>query len=74
MPALQCKFWNVGQGLFSSGCIKMKAAPNFHWVYDCGTNSSPTLIQNAVYKYNQQENNTDIDLLVLSHFDSDHVG
>jgi hypothetical protein len=73
MPALKCKFWNVGQGLFSSGCIKMKAAPNFHWVYDCGTNSSPTLIQNSVYKYNQQENNTDIDLLVLSHFDSDHI-
>ena len=24
-------------------------------------------------KYNQQENNADIDLLVLSHFDKDHI-
>ena len=73
MPTLQCEFWNVGQGLFSSGRIQMGDAPAFHWVYDCGTNSSPKLIQNAIQKYNQQENNADIDLLVLSHFDKDHI-
>lgn len=73
MPILQCEFWNVGQGLFSSGHIQMGNAPSFHWVYDCGTNSSQKLIQNAVQKYNQQENNADIDLLVLSHFDKDHI-
>ena len=73
MPILQCEFWNVGQGLFSSGRIPMGYAPAFHWVYDCGTNSSQKLIQNAVQKYNQQENNADIDLLVLSHFDKDHI-
>ncbi|AXH83491.1 TPA: MBL fold metallo-hydrolase [Haemophilus influenzae] len=73
MPILQCEFWNVGQGLFSSGRIQMGDAPSFHWVYDCGTNSSPKLIQNAIQKYNQQENNADIDLLVLSHFDKDHI-
>ena len=73
MPILQCEFWNVGQGLFSSGRIQMGDAPSFHWVYDCGTNSSQKLIQNAVQKYNQQENNADIDLLVLSHFDKDHI-
>ena len=72
-PQLQCEFWNVGQGLFSSGRIQMGDAPSFHWVYDCGTNSSQKLIQNAVQKYNQQENNADIDLLVLSHFDKDHI-
>lgn len=73
MPILQCEFWNVGQGLFSTGRIQMGYAPAFHWVYDCGTNSSPKLIQNAIQKYNQQENNADIDLLVLSHFDKDHI-
>ena len=73
MPTLQCEFWNVGQGLFSSGRIQMGDAPAFHWIYDCGTNSSQQLIQNAVQKYNQQENNADIDLLVLSHFDKDHI-
>ncbi|HHF0415090.1 TPA: MBL fold metallo-hydrolase [Haemophilus influenzae] len=72
-PQLQCEFWNVGQGLFSSGRIQMGDAPAFHWVYDCGTNSSQKLIQNAIQEYNQQENNADIDLLVLSHFDRDHI-
>ncbi|MCK9655266.1 hypothetical protein, partial [Haemophilus influenzae] len=33
MPTLQCEFWNVGQGLFSSGRIQMGDAPAFHWVY-----------------------------------------
>ena len=27
MPTLQCEFWNVGQGLFSSGRIQMGDAP-----------------------------------------------
>ena len=52
MPILQCEFWNVGQGLFSSGRIQMGDALAFHWVYDCGTSSSQKLIQNAVNKYN----------------------
>ena len=32
-PQLQCEFWNVGQGLFSSGRIQMGYAPAFHRVY-----------------------------------------
>ncbi len=27
MPTLQCEFWNVGQGLFSSGRIQMGKRP-----------------------------------------------
>ena len=73
MPILQCEFWNVGQGLFSSGRIQMGDALAFHWVYDCGTSSSQKLIQNAVNKYNSNKNQGDIDLLVLSHFDKDHI-
>lgn len=73
MPILQCEFWNVGQGLFSSGRIQMGDAPVFHWVYDCGTSSSQKLIQNAVNKYNSDKNQGSIDLLVLSHFDKDHI-
>ena len=73
MPTLQCEFWNVGQGLFSSGHIQMGDALAFHWVYDCGTSSSQKLIQNAVNKYNSNKNQGDIDLLVLSHFDKDHI-
>ncbi|GBK95673.1 hypothetical protein MY806_07790 [Haemophilus influenzae] len=51
MPTLQCEFWNVGQGLFSSRRIQMGDAPVSHWVYDYGMNSSQKLIQNAVQKY-----------------------
>ena len=51
MPTLQCEFWNVGQGLFSSGHIQMGDALVFHWVYDCGTSSSPKLLQNAVNEF-----------------------
>ena len=70
---LQCEFWNVGQGLFSSGRIQMGYASAFHWVYDCGTSSSPKLLQNAVNEYNYYKNQGSIDLLVLSHFDKDHI-
>ena len=73
MPILQCEFWNVGQGLFSSGRIQMGDAPVFDWVYDCGTSSSQKLIQNAVNEYNFDKNQGNIDLLVLSHFDKDHI-
>ena len=73
MPILQCEFWNVGQGLFSSGHIQMGDALVFHWVYDCGTSSSPKLLQNAVNEYNYYKNQGSIDLLVLSHFDKDHI-
>ena len=73
MPILQCEFWNVGQGLFSSGHIQMGDALAFHWVYDCGTSSSQKLIQNAVNKYNSNKSQGDIDLLVLYHFDKDHI-
>ena len=72
-PQLQCEFQNVGQGLFSSGRIQMGDALAFHWVYDCGTSSSQKLIQNAVNKYNSDKNQGNIDLLVLSHFDKDHI-
>lgn len=50
-PQLQCEFWNVGQGVFSSGRIQMGDAPVFYWVYDYGMNSSQQLIQNAIQKY-----------------------
>ena len=70
---LRCSFWNVGQGLFSSGCILREDEAVFHWVYDCGTLSGLELIKSAISKYNDSVKKSDIDLLVLSHFDSDHI-
>ena len=40
MPTLQCEFWNVGQGLFSSGRIQVGDAQAFHWVYGFASSSS----------------------------------
>lgn len=63
-------FYAVGQGLFSSGHIG-----NFNFVYDCGTVSSQKLIKTQIdiaFKRNMKGNRT-IDLLVISHFDKDHI-
>ena len=68
MRILECRARVIFKWAYSNG-----RRPSFHWVYDCGTNSSPKLIQNAIQKYNQQENDANIDLLVLSHFDKDHI-
>ncbi len=56
------QFHDVGQGLFYTGDIE-----NFHFVYDCGGESS--YIDNAVKKYSR----TNLDLLVLSHMHNDHT-
>ncbi|WP_136439549.1 hypothetical protein [Haemophilus influenzae] len=63
MPTLQCEFWNVGQGLFSSGRIQMGYAPVSHWVYDYGMNSSQQLIQNAIQKYKNKITNKASEIL-----------
>lgn len=70
------RFHPVGQGLFASGYL-MKAGenePDFTWVYDCGTSSSQTLVTNGIEKLEKEIGvHGKIDLLVLSHFDHDHI-
>ncbi|KAE9537071.1 hypothetical protein A1D25_10390 [Ursidibacter arcticus] len=69
--ALQCEFWAVGQGLFSSGKVLSGGNTAFSWVYDCGTLSKQKYIHSAINTVNNTYN--EIDLLVISHFDDDHV-
>ncbi|MDG6474871.1 MBL fold metallo-hydrolase [Glaesserella parasuis] len=72
-PVLTCHFWNVGQGLFSSGKIETNNGEPFVWVYDCGTASSQILIDNAILEMQKEYQLDRIDLLVTSHFDKDHI-
>lgn len=71
MAKIECTFWGVGQGLFSSGQVHL---PNskFVWVYDCGSENF-SLVQKAIHRMKVDYQQEDIDLLVISHFDKDHI-
>jgi beta-lactamase superfamily II metal-dependent hydrolase len=69
-------FFPVGQGLFTTGSLRKKGevAPRFLWVYDCGTSSSPKLIDRGINVLDRWAGTRKrIDLLTLSHFDHDHI-
>lgn len=72
-PTITCHFWNVGQGLFSSGKIALPNNQEFVWVYDCGSANQKTILNNAIHSMKQVYQNDVIDLLVISHFDKDHI-
>ncbi|MGX2967891.1 MBL fold metallo-hydrolase [Ursidibacter sp. B-7004-1] len=74
--ALQCEFWAVGQGLFSSGKVLSGGNTAFSWVYDCGSTPDKKTKQTkeldlAIQQMKSQYN--DLDLLAISHFDQDHI-
>ncbi len=60
-------FYPVGQGCFYVGSIMEK----FTLVFDCGSISRKVYLDNAIDKFKQTYNK--IDLLIISHFDEDHV-
>ncbi|MGX2956254.1 MBL fold metallo-hydrolase [Ursidibacter arcticus] len=71
--ALQCEFWAVGQGLFSSGKVLSGGNTAFSWVYDCGSvKKSRSNLMNSI-KQMRSCYPDNIDLVVLSHFDEDHI-
>lgn len=60
---------NVGQGLFHTGKIK-----NFNFVFDCGSTSpNKEQLKSCIYDYIKETSNNKIDLMVISHFDVDHI-
>ncbi|MBS6421288.1 MBL fold metallo-hydrolase [Streptococcus sp.] len=66
------KLWPVGQGLFYSGTIKYKNNQNFNFVYDCGSSSKN--IDKIVDSYVKTSLiDKTLDMLVISHFDEDHI-
>jgi glyoxylase-like metal-dependent hydrolase (beta-lactamase superfamily II) len=67
--------WPVGQGTFSTGWVsfadsRASSEDGFHYVYDCGSQSSE-LITEAVGEYAAITSR--VDALFVSHFDKDHV-
>ncbi|GAB3847433.1 hypothetical protein [Nesterenkonia populi] len=73
--------WPAGQGGFHTQAIRVRDASgdspkSFHIIYDCGSRSVRTTIQGSIDAYADKlaaEGVDDVDLLVLSHFDADHV-
>lgn len=69
-------WWPVGQGLFASGALVGQAGEVTNWVYDCGTTSSDSLLEEALTNFAAQQADieaTAIRLCALSHFDRDHI-
>lgn len=65
---------NVGQGLFCSGEIRVFDCSQNHkfvYVYDCGSSSSAHYLSKAIHRFSHKI--TEIDLLIISHFDEDHI-
>lgn len=71
---IEYNFWAVGQGLFSNGVVKHSdTKEEFYWVYDCGTSSKAQLIDQSISAMKKDYPVDEIDLLVISHFDKDHI-
>jgi len=71
-------FHNVGQGLFYSGQIKCENESNFNFVYDCGgvettPRSRSLTLDTCIDRHTTYLAGQDIDMLVISHFHSDHI-
>ena len=67
--SLEFSFHNVGQGLFYSGLLN-----DFCFVYDCGSYQTTSAnLQSVVSKFVNARNSRIINLLIISHFDYDHI-
>lgn len=74
------RFHAVGQGLFSEGWLCFASRDHslepldYHWVYDCGTMTDQKLIDKAINRVKLETPvNHKIDLVIISHFDEDHI-
>lgn len=66
-------FRPVGQGLFSVGEVKeLDSDHSFRWVYDCGTLSGIKIVEDQI-KLCKSIYGQNINVLFLSHFDTDHI-
>lgn len=73
IATLNVIWWPVGQGLFMSGRLSAKNLDQFNWVYDCGSSSGAKERDVAIKSYRERLKGPKIDLVVLSHFDEDHI-
>ncbi|RZJ92299.1 MAG: hypothetical protein EOO20_02285 [Chryseobacterium sp.] len=68
------KFNKAAQGCFYSGTIEIEEKP-FTMVYDCGTKSTGAYLKGEIKQFKDKLKDTGniLNLLVISHFDQDHV-
>ncbi len=69
-------FYPVGHGAFFVEALDYEGYSPFITVYDCGDSAKGTLVQNYAEKAlgrKEDENRAIIDVLFISHFDSDHI-
>lgn len=67
----------VGHGFFHSATLTAEGSgifPPFHYVYDCGAKKIRGLLAPAIDKFCERLKDRPIDLIILSHFHSDHIG
>ncbi len=65
----------IGQGFFYSGQLKsIGSSAKFNFIFDCGS-LSYSVLNNTIDRFrNRDANDTkDLDLLIISHFDADHI-
>lgn len=74
-------FHPVGQGLFTSGVLKIEGSEPYWWVFDCGTylrmhhpdlTSEINKLLNVV-AHSRSNGKPRVDLVFISHFDRDHI-
>ena len=67
-------FHPIGQGMFYSGSLtKDMDTPLFNFIYDCGSKSSKKRLNEEIITYVRSVKVKELDLIVLSHLDADHV-
>lgn len=70
------KFHKAGQGCFYSGLIDAHGKDMFSFIFDCGSKSGSAILREEISAYKEdlkKKNKNDIDLLVISHYDADHI-
>lgn len=69
------QFQSVGHGTFFTGNIRDSSGASFSWAYDCGS-KRPTRVSEAIASLDYTQDwpsDHDLDMVVVSHFDDDHI-
>ena len=79
-------FHPVGQGGFTTGCLSLSNEPRhllwpdlpavpdrFFWAYDCGSDSHQGGLEAEIELLSQRLQRRELGMLVISHFDKDHI-
>ncbi|NRH24330.1 hypothetical protein [Pantoea stewartii] len=66
-------FHAVGNGTFFTSKIRGEDGNVFNWGYDCGSTSENAINNIINSSYMEFEDGDSIDMMVISHFDDDHV-